>query len=143
MAGATFYIGAFTGSAGIGLLATRLPLNRLIPAFLGSATVLMLLFGWVSMPIAGTFVTILGLGILVQGGFKALYPTAAQLYPTEIRTTGIGTAMAVGRSGAILGPLAAGYLMEAGTDRGELFLIYAIPLAIAAAAWMISSKPAG
>jgi len=143
MAGTTFNIGAFVGSAGIGLLATRLPLNRLIPAFLGGATVLMLLFGWVSMPIAGTFITILGLGILVQGGFNAFYPTAAQLYPTEIRTTGIGTAMAVGRSGAILGPLAAGYLMEIGTDRGELFLIYAIPLAIAAAAaWRVSSKPA-
>ncbi|MFV3128946.1 MFS transporter [Niveispirillum sp. KHB5.9] len=140
MAGATFNIGAFIGSAGIGLLATRLPLNRLIPAFLGSATLLMLVFGWVSMPIAATFATILGLGVLVQGGFNAFYPTAAQLYPTEIRTTGIGTAMAVGRSGAILGPLAAGYLMEIGTDRGMLFLIYAIPLAIAAAAaWMVSS----
>ncbi|MQP64938.1 MFS transporter [Niveispirillum sp. SYP-B3756] len=143
MAGATFNIGAFIGSAGIGLLATRLPLNRLIPVFLGSATLLMLLFGWVSMPIAATFATILGLGVLVQGGFNAFYPTAAQLYPTEIRTTGIGTAMAVGRSGAILGPLAAGYLMEIGTDRGLLFLIYAVPLAIAAAAaWRVSSRPA-
>lgn len=141
MAGATFNIGAFIGSAGIGLLATRLPLNRLIPAFLGSATLLMLLFGWVSMPIAATFATILGLGVLVQGGFNAYYPTAAQLYPTEIRTTGIGTAMAVGRSGAILGPLAAGYLMEIGIGRGELFAIYAVPLAIsAAAAWMITAR---
>lgn len=142
MAGATFNIGAFIGSAGIGLLATRLPLNRLIPGFLGAATLAMLLFGWVSMPIMATFTTILVLGVLVQGGFNAFYPMAAQLYPTEIRTTGIGTAMAVGRSGAILGPLAAGYLMEIGTDRGMLFLIYAVPLAIAAlAAWRVASKP--
>jgi hypothetical protein len=70
----------------------------------------------------------------VQGGFNGLYPAAAQLYPTGLRTTGVGLAMAVGRTGAILGPLAAGYLMQAGLGRGWLFLVYAAPLALAALA---------
>ena len=52
---------------------------------------------------------ILLIGILQQGGFTGLYGTAAKIYPTEIRSTGIGWAIGLrslrGRSRPQLSPV--------------------------------------
>ena len=73
---------------------------------------------------------ILLIGILQQGGFTGLYGTAAKIYPTEIRSTGIGWAIGLGRFGAVAGPIIAGYLITAGFDMSANFMIFAIPMAI-------------
>ena len=65
-----------------------------------------------------------------QGGFTGLYGAAAKAYPTEIRSTGIGWAIGLGRSGAVVGPAVAGYLIAAGLDMSDNFFIFAIPMAI-------------
>jgi AAHS family 3-hydroxyphenylpropionic acid transporter len=50
-------------------------------------------------------------GYFVIGGQLALYAIAPGLYPTAIRGTGVGAAVAVGRLGSIAGPLLAGTLL--------------------------------
>jgi len=66
------------------------------------------------------------LGIIVMltltGGFinavqTTMYALAAQMYPTEIRATGVGTAVALGRSGAILSTYAGTWALDAGGPR--------------------------
>ena len=47
----------------------------------------------------------------MQGGFVGLYSLAARIYPTEFRNTGIGWSIGAGRLGAVVGPLAAGFLI--------------------------------
>lgn len=64
-----------------------------------------------------------------QTGLSAFTTT---LYPTELRSTGIGTALAVGRIGSIVGPTAGGALMAAGRPIGEVFMAVAIPPVAAA-----------
>ncbi len=73
---------------------------------------------------------ILLIGILQQGGFTGLYSTAAKIYPTSIRSTGIGWAIGLGRSGAVVGPAVAGYLIAAGFDMSANFAFFAVPMII-------------
>lgn len=71
------------------------------------------------------------IGLLVQGGFNGFYPTAARVYPSAIRTTGVGLTMGIGRFGAILGPTLFGMLTDAGLSLGTLFGLFSLPLLVA------------
>jgi hypothetical protein len=70
------------------------------------------------------------IGILQQGGFTGLYGVAAKAYPTNIRSTGIGWSIGLGRLGAVIGPGVAGYLIASGLDMSANYIIFAIPMAI-------------
>ncbi|HCA5188285.1 TPA: 3-(3-hydroxy-phenyl)propionate transporter MhpT [Acinetobacter baumannii] len=73
-----------------------------------------------------------GCGMFVIGCQSILYSLAAKYYPTEMRGTGVGAAVAVGRIGAFVGPLFAGYLLSIG--QSEIFVIAAsIPMILLAA----------
>jgi AAHS family 4-hydroxybenzoate transporter-like MFS transporter len=68
-------------------------------------------------------------GVFVPGAFYLLYPPAVRFYPTAIRSTGIGSAVAVGRIGNTLSPLAAGYMLSAGFGAPAVFWAMALPMA--------------
>jgi len=68
----------------------------------------------------------------VQGGFNGFWAVAARLYPPEIRSTGVGWALGVGRVGAVLGPIFGGILVGAHLPIAAIFAIFAVPLAVAA-----------
>ena len=53
-------------------------------------------------------------GAFVIGCQGVLYAFGSIVYPTEVRGTGVGVASAVGRIGAMLGPVIAGQLLTAG-----------------------------
>jgi AAHS family 4-hydroxybenzoate transporter-like MFS transporter len=55
------------------------------------------------------------------------------MYPTEIRATGVGTAVALGRGGAILSTYAGAWALDAGGPR-TFFVLVALALAGAAVA---------
>jgi hypothetical protein len=69
-------------------------------------------------------------GLLQQGGFTGLYSAAAKAYTTDVRSTGIGWAIGLGRLGAVAGPAVAGYLIVAGLDMSQNFYVFAVPTAI-------------
>ncbi|EOF2703562.1 3-(3-hydroxy-phenyl)propionate transporter MhpT [Klebsiella pneumoniae] len=54
-------------------------------------------------------------GLFATGGQSVLYALAPLFYPAAIRATGVGTAVAVGRLGAMSGPLLAGKMLALGT----------------------------
>jgi MFS family permease len=114
-------------------LAVKVPLGRLVPAMLGGAAVAMLTFGSVAMPVAATLAVAFLIGVLLQGGYNGVWPLAASVYPSQFRATGIGWAIGVGRSGAILGPMLGGYLMAAKVPLPVLFASYCLPLLACAA----------
>lgn len=59
-----------------------------------------------------------------------MYAVASKVYPTEIRSTGIGWAIGLGRLGAVAGPAIAGYLIAAGFDMSDNFIFFAVPMAM-------------
>lgn len=123
-----FNIGAIIGVILLGILTTRLPLSASVGTFLIAASVLMVVFANTNSSFAGSMVLILIIGIFMQGGYTGLYACAAKIYPSEVRATGIGWAIGVGRVGAVLGPAIAGLLIEKGVDMQTNFTLFAIPL---------------
>ena len=70
-----------------------------------------------------------GFGVVgAQIGMNAL---AAGLYPTAIRSTGVGWALGVGRIGSIIGPLAGGILLSFGWNAQSVVLVAAVPALLA------------
>lgn len=56
-----------------------------------------------------------------------------ETYPTQLRSTGAGWAVAAGRAGAVAGPLLGGALLMAGFTFGQFFIMFALPAFICAA----------
>lgn len=131
-AGASYNLGAFLGTAALGLLTIRFPLNKVVASFLGVAAIAMLFFGHSAASVWLTLLLALCVGASVQGGFNGFWAVAARLYPVAMRSTGIGWALGVGRIGAVLGPIVGGLLVGAKVPVSIIFLIYAAPLVAAA-----------
>lgn len=122
--------GAAIGTAGLGLVAGRLGLRKTVLSFMLCAVAVMLFYGNVPLTTTLIFITIFLIGIFVQGGFNGIYPTISRVYPTEIRTTGVGFSIGVGRFGAILGPTLFGVLSDAGFSTAALFSLFSLPLLV-------------
>jgi len=122
--------GAAIGTASLGLVAKRLGLKKTILGFMLCAFVVMLIYGNITLTTTLIFIMIFFIGIFVQGGFNGMYPTMSRVYDTEIRTTGVGFSVGVGRFGAILGPTLFGILSDAGISTATLFSLFSIPLLV-------------
>lgn len=125
-----FNLGGVIGIYLLGVLSTRWKLTNLVFILLFMSALGMVAFALAPKQLNILYIIIFGIGLLQQGGFTGLYSAAAKAYPTEIRSTGIGWAIGLGRSGAVAGPAIAGYLIAAGLDMSANFFIFAIPMAI-------------
>jgi len=144
-AGALYNFGAVVGTAAMSVLALRAPLGKLVPAMLVLAALAMLAFGAFRFSVGLTLALAFAIGVLLQGGYNGVWPLAASAYPAEIRATGVGWAIGLGRSGAIIGPMLGGYLIGAKVALPILFAAYCLPLlACAVSAFLVGrwSRPA-
>jgi MFS transporter, AAHS family, 4-hydroxybenzoate transporter len=118
-------LGGFLGQSTAGRLMQRFGVFTIMfPAFvLGTAATVGLGYGASSVMLAATCIGLVGLFLgLGTGGAIAL---AALIYPTPIRSTGIGWGMAMGRFGQIVGPLIAGALLGGGWTADRIMLLIA------------------
>jgi MFS transporter, AAHS family, 4-hydroxybenzoate transporter len=84
-----------------------------------------------SISLAATATAAVGFFVGIAGsGCIAL---AAIIYPTEIRATGIGWGMAMGRGGQVVAPLAAGQIIGATGDGSVMLLVMASALVVSIA----------
>ena len=72
------------------------------------------------------------IGVFVGIGASGMIALASVVYPTAIRSSGIGWAMAMGRLGQVAAPLIAGAMLQAGWSIDRMFLAIAVAPAIAA-----------
>lgn len=126
-----FNIGGGIGAVAIATLMDRFGRRgTVIGMYVGVAVALITLAsagGATSMAIGGLLC-----GLFLVGGQSVLYALAGHAYPTEVRGTGVGAAVAVGRLGSILGPLVAGQLFALGQSPSML-VSASIPLIVIAA----------
>ena len=68
-------------------------------------------------------------GGLINAVQTTMYALAAHVYPTDIRATGVGTAVAFGRIGGVLSPYAGSWALESGGP-SRLFGLIAVTMTL-------------
>ena len=66
-------------------------------------------------------------GVFIIGAQTAQHVVTGEIYPTNIRSTGVGWALTVGRLGSVSGPLLGGILQVAGFSFKQYFMVFALP----------------
>lgn len=69
-------------------------------------------------------------GLFVCAAFYLVYPPAVGFYPTAIRSTGVGAAVAFGRIGNVISPAAAGWMLTGGVGPHIVFWVMALPMVL-------------
>jgi len=124
-------LGGVIGSLMLGFIAARVNLKRLSGIYMVATAVLMILFGMLSGQLVPAFSIAIFLGFFLFGAMVALYAITPTLYDAEMRTTGMGWAIGIGRVGAIVAPYAAGLMLEDGFGTTWMFTIFAVPMVLA------------
>jgi AAHS family 4-hydroxybenzoate transporter-like MFS transporter len=75
-----------------------------------------------------------GVGFFLVGGQIGLNSIAGTVYPTDVRSTGLGWALGIGRIGSILGPVLGGVLISAHVPIRSLFIYAAMVVLFCAGA---------
>ena len=123
-------IGATLGTLMLGVL-----MNTLRPLGIAALIYCGLLAALAALGIAESFAGMLvagfAAGVFATGGQGVLYALAPLFYRTEVRATGVGSAVAVGRLGAMSGPLVAGKMLALGFGSAGVMLASAPGLVLA------------
>lgn len=135
-------VGGAMGGAVLGLLTRRLGLRRLIVAFMLASTVGVSYFGRGQTSLAGLSLMCALTGFCTNGGVVGVYALLAGAFPAHLRASGTGFAIGVGRAGAILAPIIAGYLFHAGFGLQVVAVAMGIGSLLAAACVLALPKAA-
>jgi AAHS family benzoate transporter-like MFS transporter len=111
--------GAMLGAVGGGWLADRFSIKFVLVGMYLLAAVSITLLG-VGVPVGALFLLVGLAGASTIGTQIVTYAYVGQFYPMAIRSTGIGFASGVGRSGAILAPIVIGMLVAMALPLAEL-----------------------
>ncbi len=125
------------GAAGVvlfGLIATRVGLKALTIATLVGASAMVVWFGRGSPDLASLSSTVAIAGMFTNAGIGGYYLLFARVFTTHVRATGTGFAIGVGRGGAVLAPVIAGYMLQAGFGLQTVATMMAMGSLLSAAA---------
>lgn len=126
-------MGAIVGAIGGAWVADRSNLRAVLVTYFLTAAVSLGLLGFDS-PAWVLYALIAVAGATTIGSQTLLYACAAQFYPAGVRSTGVGWASGIGRTGAIAGPLLTGGLLALALPHHLNFAALSIPSLIAATA---------
>jgi len=120
-------IGSLAGGLGYGLLADRLGWRAVGSSCFFAFAAFIAIFGFLPPSIPLIFALSALVGLAMSGAMTSLYALAPLLYPADLRASGTGMAISVGRIGATIGPALAGFAIGEGLDRTWLYGIFAVP----------------
>ncbi|QDW40543.1 MFS transporter [Bradyrhizobium sp. KBS0727] len=134
-----FNIGGVIGGLLFGYISGPVGLKRLVTCVLVLSALFMFTFSYLPKDLmvirAGVFI----LGMAIFACVSGLYALFARGFPTNVRVTGTGVAIGIGRVGAVLGPLLGGLLLSIGLNPGQVTSSIA-PLSLVAAVLLIWLK---
>ncbi len=129
--GVLLNIGGIIGGMAFAWASVKTGLKPLSTACLLLTAVMLGAYALLATAFLPAFVIALLIGIFIFAAMASLYSAAPLLYPPEIRVTGMGWAIGIGRIGAILAPIAAGALIDSGWQALNLYYLFAVPALIA------------
>ncbi len=125
-------LGGIIGSIFLGRVTDKRGTFKILAVAYGVGAIFIAAVGlWIESPVTTLMSLIFVVGLCVTGAQLNITALAANYYPIYMRSTGIGWSMGMGRVGSIIGPTLGGALIAYGLGRGQLFLVAAIPAAIA------------
>ena len=133
-------LGAAAGSLTLARLFDRGHHRKIVAAaFIGIVFALVAL-GTVTN-LAAVIAAAVAIGFFAIGGQLVLYALASSSYPDAIRATGVGAAIAIGRIGAIVGPVLVGSVLSAGYgSRGVVAVVLPGIVAAGAAVFALTCR---
>lgn len=131
-AGRLINLAGLVGIIVIGALGARVKPALITSLYLVLMAIALALFNSLGMNFNAILIGVAFLGIFAHGSMVGLYSTVPNLYPTSVRATGTGWAIGISRLGAVVGPLIAGFLLDAGWVPQDIFKLFAIPTILAA-----------
>jgi AAHS family 4-hydroxybenzoate transporter-like MFS transporter len=145
--GTAVQAGGTLGTFVLGGIVQRFGFVPVLTTCFAGAAVNLALIGQPGIPLAALVVVAFLVGWGIFGGQPGVNALAATVYPTDLRSTGIGAGLGVGRFGAVLGPLVAGELLRRHWSTEDLFLAAAAPALVSAASmiamrWTLPRPPA-
>lgn len=129
--GVLLNLGGVMGGALFAWLAARVNVRRLTALFLALTAAFTILFGFFATQLAVAFAVAAALGAFLIGSMAGLYSLAPILYPAAVRTFGLGLGIGIGRLGAVLAPVIAGFLVDGGWSNSDLYWAFTVPLVAA------------
>lgn len=126
-----YYVGGVIGGLIIGFALDRIGAIVLAATTAAGAVVIALLGSFHDSHAVVDLLMLL-IGFAVLGSQVGMSSLAGMLYQTAVRSKGSGTAHAIGRIGAIGGPLIAGALIAQKASVAALFSVPVIPMLVAA-----------
>jgi benzoate transport len=124
--------GGALGGAVFGVLTARFGLKALSIVILALTSVAVAIFGRTPADLVTLSYLAAIAGFFGNAGISGLYSIAAYAFPTHVRATGTGFVIGVGRGGAVLAPIFAGYLLETGARLPTVGLVMGLGSLLAA-----------
>lgn len=107
-------VGGATGGTVLGLLSRRFEVRHLTLVLLVCSTAMIALFGYAPADIPRLSLICAAAGFCTNGGIVGLYAVLARAYPPDLRASGTGFTVGVGRGGSVLAPVLGGLLFQWG-----------------------------
>lgn len=134
-----FTLGGLFGNIVVAVLATRFRITYVISTMFAICGLLLLLYStWKPTDVAILYTLLFFINSCLTGPLSGMYAVSTNSYPAELRASGLGWSLSIGRTGSILSPIAAGFLIGAGWNMYSLFLLFGVPT-ILAASFLIKS----
>ncbi len=107
-------VGGAAGSVLLGWLTHHVRVRVLVITAMLGAAVMINVFGQGQANLTQLALIAAVAGMFTNSAVVGLYALFAQSFPTHLRAGGTGFVIGIGRAGAVLGPVIAGYLFESG-----------------------------
>jgi len=138
-------VAGMIGGFSLGWLVSRFGFVQVLTTCFAVGCVNIALIGQPGLSLTLLFTVVFLAGFGVVGGQTAVNALSATYYPTDLRATGIGAGLGIGRIGAIVGPVVGGVLMGQHLPTQNLFLVAAVPALVSAIVmvgmyWVLKAK---
>lgn len=107
-------VGSLLGALVLGLASARVNMRYAVMASMVTAFVFFALFGMGHKDLVQLSLFAAVTVFFTNAGVVGMYPIMAKAFPAELRASGTGFVIGVGRGGSALGPIIAGSLFEGG-----------------------------
>lgn len=125
-------VGGILGGPLLGVSSMRVGLKALVIIAMCGGAIVTALFSLLPPSFVLLALGSAAMGFFLQSAIMGLYAVVARTFPADMRASGTGFVIGVGRIGSAISPLLAGVLMTAGLSRSDVAFVMAAPALLAA-----------